>query len=308
MSRRGLRIAVAPDTDGRVAAAARGEGAEVVPLDQAEALAWTVSDPARFPTELPDGVRWVQLPSAGVEAWFAAGTIDAARVWTSAAGAYAAPVAEHALMLLLAGVRRLPESLAADTWRKTELRPRVGTLAGARVAIIGAGGIARALIPSLTALGADAIAVNRSGRPVPGAARTVAADAAEDVWSAADHVVIAAPQTAQTHHLVGGRRLARMKSTAWLVNVARGTLVDTDALLHALDTGGIAGAALDVTDPEPLPDGHPLWTHPRAIVTPHVANPTATLAAALDTRLAENIRRYRDGAALLGVVDAAVGY
>jgi phosphoglycerate dehydrogenase-like enzyme len=303
-----VRIAVKPDTDGQAAAVAERAGASVVPLESAEALAWTAADPRPFPRPLPAGIRWVQLPSAGVERWFQAGLVDRERVWTSAVGAYAAPVAEHALALLLAGVRGVAVSARARTWTKQDLMPRLTTLAGTTIGIVGAGGIGRALIPMLTALRAEVVAVNRSGRPVPGAIRTRTLSGISEFWSDVDHVVIAAPDTAETRGLVGAAELARMRPTAWLVNVARGSLVDTGALVRALDAESIAGAALDVSDPEPLPDGHPLWTHPRAIITPHIANPAATLRAGFHERLAENIRRWTSGADLIGLIDVDRGY
>jgi phosphoglycerate dehydrogenase-like enzyme len=303
-----VRIAVEPDTDGQTAEVAERAGASVVPLESAEALAWTVSDLRRFPHPLPAGIRWVQLPSAGVERWLQAGLIDRERVWTSAVGAYAAPVAEHALALLLAGIRGVATSARAQTWTKQDLMPRLTTLAGATVGIVGAGGIGRELIPMLTALRAEVVAVNRSGRPVLGAVQTRTLSGIGDFWSDVDHVVIAAPETAETRGLVGAAELARMRPTAWLVNVARGSLVDTDALVRALDAGSLAGAALDVTEPEPLPDGHPLWTHPRAIITPHIANPASTLREGFHERLAENIRRWTAGADLIGLIDIDRGY
>ncbi|WP_406692043.1 D-isomer specific 2-hydroxyacid dehydrogenase family protein [Saccharopolyspora sp. ID03-671] len=303
-----LKMAVLPDPDGSAADVARRAGAEVVGLDEAEALAWTTSATAEFPAALPDSIRWVQLPSAGVEQWLDAGIIDDARTWTAAIGAYAAPVAEHALLLLLAGLRRMPDCVRATTWSKSELMPQVGTLGGAAVAIIGCGSIGRALIPPLRALGAEVVAVTRSGRDVPGAARTLAAADSGEVWSQADHVVIAAPATSDTRHLVGRDQLSRMRPGAWLVNVARGSVVDTDALVGALDEGRIGGAALDVTDPEPLPDDHPLWTHPRAIVTPHIANPAVTLRRGFHERLAHNIAQHLAGRQPAGTVDLVRGY
>jgi D-3-phosphoglycerate dehydrogenase len=104
------------------------------------------------------------------------------------------------------------------------------------------------------------------------------------------------------------RSLEAMRPSAWLHNLARGPLVDTDALVDALDSGAIAGACLDVTDPEPLPEGHPLWTHPKALVTPHVACPPPVLLRHYATRVQENLRRLRLGEPLLGIVDVALGY
>jgi phosphoglycerate dehydrogenase-like enzyme len=99
-----------------------------------------------------------------------------------------------------------------------------------------------------------------------------------------------------------------MHDDAWLVNVARGSLVDTDALVAALAAGTIGGAALDVTDPEPLPDGHPLWSEPRALITPHIANPAATLRRYLARQVGENVARFARGEDLLAVIDAQAGY
>ncbi|GAA4887248.1 NAD(P)-dependent oxidoreductase [Streptomonospora salina] len=303
-----LRLAVAPDADAAVVETVREAGAVLVDLADAQALAWTAwTDPAGFPQPLPAGIAWVQLPSAGVERWVEAGIIDRARVWTSAAGVCAAPVAEHALTLLLAGVRALPECLRSTEWARTELLPRTGTLAGAVVGIVGGGSIARALVPSLAALGAEARVVNRGGRPVPGAAETRPIAEIGDFWEAVDHVVVAAPDTSDTRRLVGSAELAAMKPTAWLINVGRGPVVDTEALVRALDSAGIAGAGLDVTDPEPLPAGHPLWGHPRAVVTPHVADAALTLRG-FRRRLAENVRRWTAGEDLVGVVDPDRGY
>ncbi|MBB4932801.1 D-3-phosphoglycerate dehydrogenase [Lipingzhangella halophila] len=303
-----LRLAVAPDADEAIVEMVRQAGAVVVDLADAQALAWTAwTDLASFPRSLPAGIEWVQLPSAGVERWVAAGIIDRARVWTSAVGVCATPVAEHALTLLLAGVRLLPESLRSTEWARTDLLPRVGTLAGTVVGIVGGGSIARALIPALAALGAEAWVVNRGGRPVPGAVETRPIAEIGDFWEAVDHVVVAAPQTSDTRHLVGSAELDAMKQTAWLINVARGPIVDTEALVRALDSASIAGAGLDVTDPEPLPASHPLWGNPRVIVTPHVADAAMTLRG-FHQRLTGNVRRWMAGEELVGVVDLDRGY
>ncbi|NLE82839.1 MAG: hydroxyacid dehydrogenase [Rhodococcus sp.] len=302
-------IALGPAPDPLLTEAVVRGGAVVSPLDEADALVWAggVED---FPRSLPDRLTWVQLPAAGVEDWFDAHLIpeDSPITWTSAADAFSATVAEHALTLLLAGVRALPAHLAATTWSQQELFHQVGTLRGTTVAVVGAGGIGKALIPMLAALGANTIAINRSGSPVPGAIETLPTNRLNEVWSRADHFVLAAPATTATYHLVGEKELAQMKPGAWVVNVARGSLVDTDALVCALRDHAISGAGLDVTDPEPLPDGHPLWTLPNVIVTPHDSNPPAVRPPAYAEHVALNVARFVAGEPLAARIDPVVGY
>ncbi|MGH2947771.1 MAG: D-isomer specific 2-hydroxyacid dehydrogenase family protein [Solirubrobacteraceae bacterium] len=297
-------VHVGPTPEESLLDAVRAGGGEPAALDEADALVWTGHNPQELPRPLPDRVRWVQLPSAGVESWIAAGVVDRARIFTSAAGAYARSVAEHALALVLGGARRLPEAARATRWGA----PPGAGLAGRTVAVVGAGGIGRELIAMLGPLDVEILAVTRRGRAVPGADVTLAADRTGEVWPAADFVVIAAPATAGTRHLVGREQLTAMRSGAWLVNVARGSLVDTDSLTEALADGRLGGAALDVTDPEPLPDDHPLWREPRALITPHAANPPAALEPAFDERVRENVARFAAGADLLGRIDPDAGY
>jgi D-3-phosphoglycerate dehydrogenase len=128
------------------------------------------------------------------------------------------------------------------------------------------------------------------------------------VLSAADAVVLALPLTEATRGLIGAEQLAAMRPDAWLVNVGRGELVDTTALVEALSGGSIGGAALDVTDPEPLPEGHPLWALPNVILTPHVGATPPMSAGPFSHLLGENLRRWRAGEPLLGLVDADAGY
>ncbi|MFD4266968.1 D-isomer specific 2-hydroxyacid dehydrogenase family protein [Rhodococcus sp. NPDC058481] len=302
-------IALGPHADPLLMEALVRGGGEWAPMVDAQALVWA-AEPDRFPDDLPESIRWVQLYSAGVEDWFGAGIIqrNPGVVFTSAAGAFSASVAEHALAMLLAGVRALPEQLAATTWRQQEFFGKVGTLRGSRVGILGAGGIGRALIPMLTAVGAAVVAVNRSGTPVPGADATLSADRTDEMWGQIDHVVIAAPATVDTRHLVGAEQLRRLGPRSWVINVARGSLVDTDALVTALRDNKIGGAGLDVTDPEPLPDGHPLWMLPNAIITPHCSNPPAVRPPAFADHVATNVRRFVAGEELLAVIDPVAGY
>jgi phosphoglycerate dehydrogenase-like enzyme len=290
-------VHMAPESERAIEEAVTAAGGQIGPLEEAAVLVWLDSNPDSFPAALPDGVRWVQLPSAGVESWL--GRIDRERVWTSAAGAYGLPVAEHALALMLAGARRLPDCARADTWTNPPARP----LDGSTVAIVGAGGIGRALIALLAPLDVEVLALTRRGRD-----GTLPAARLPEVLPVAHHVVIAAPATPDTRHIIGAAELDAMRDDAWLVNVARGTLVDTDALVDALARGTIGGAALDVTDPEPLPDGHPLWSEPRALITPHIANPSATLRRYLALHVQENVARFANGEGLLSPIDLQAGY
>ncbi|GAA3705071.1 D-isomer specific 2-hydroxyacid dehydrogenase family protein [Gordonia hankookensis] len=300
-----LSVAVEPTPDRHLVAAVEGAGGRVVGIDEARVLVW-IGTGAEFP-DLPDHVEWVALKTAGIEEFVSAGVIDDRRVWTNASGFYAENVAEHALTLLLAGLRQVNTAVLRH-WDKEPIDTAVRSLHGSTVAIIGAGGIADSLIPRLSACGADVIAVNRSGRPVDGAALTLPADRTGEVWGQTDHVVLAAPATAQTRHLINADSLAALPAHAWVVNVARGPLVDQSALVAALREGRIAGAALDVTDPEPPAPDDPLWSLPNVIITPHVANPSSGLTRTMAPWLAENIRRFLAGEELLAVVTPGSDY
>ena len=300
------RIHVGPERDPLFAEAVEAGGGELVDAPgEAEAIVWLAGEPAGLADALHPGVRWVQLSSAGVEQWLKQGVVDTEREWTSAAGAFGETVADHALALVLAGRRRLHACARATDWDPSlEGRP----LFGCTVAVIGAGAIGQALIELLAPWRCRVLAVTRSGREVPGATVSLAADAVDEAWPQADVIVLAAPATDATRHLVGAAELARCKPSAWLVNVARGSLVDTDALTEALAAGRLGGAGLDVTDPEPLPAGHPLWREPRALITPHVANTTDVRTRALADWTRDNVRRFARGEPLRGVVDTGRGY
>ncbi|TDD36903.1 D-isomer specific 2-hydroxyacid dehydrogenase family protein [Saccharopolyspora elongata] len=303
-----MKVHIGPVAPPELTAAVVAAGAEIGPAAEASALVWYGGGPERFAELDHPGLEWVQLPSAGIETWVTAGALRDGITFTSAAGTYAQTVAEHTLGLMLAGARQLHAVSRADHWA----RPAgIRSLTGATVGIIGAGGIGRALMELLRPFGVRVLAVNHSGKPVDGAAWTCSADDASGVRRAlaeSDFVVVAAPATAETAKLIDADALSLMKSDAWLVNVARGSLVDTDALVAALDAESIGGAALDVADPEPLPAGHPLFQHPRAIISPHSANPKSLLIPALARRVEDNVRRRLAGESLLGVVDLTAGY
>jgi phosphoglycerate dehydrogenase-like enzyme len=241
---------------------------------------------------------------AGVEHMAQAGVLDRRRQWTSAKGAYAEPVAEHALALLLAGFRHLPERARAHSWGK----PAAQTLFDQSLTIVGGGGIAVALLRLLQPFRARVTVVRQRAEPVAGADRTVGLPHLQEALAGAQAVVLALALTPRSRGLIGRKELEVIGQQAWLVNVARGALVDTGALVEALRSGQIGGAALDVTDPEPLPAGHPLWDLPNCLITPHTADTEQMTQPLLAGRIAENVQRLITGQDLVGRVDPDLGY
>jgi len=301
-------VAVGPARRNFAEKAIRDGGGEPADVDaRADALVWL--DPAdidglRAALATASSARWVQLPYAGVERLAEAGIFDPGRAWTSAKGAYAEPVAEHALMLALAGLRLMRQRITARSWGK----PAGISLYDQPVTILGGGGITASLLGLLAPLRVSATVVRHRPDPVPGAARTVVQADLHDALAGAQVVFLALALTPSTEHIIGSAELAAMRPDAWLVNVARGGHVDTDALVAALDAGAIGGAALDVTDPEPLPDGHPLWQQERCIITPHTADTPEMIRPLLARRIRDNVARFAAGEPLLGLVDPALGY
>lgn len=308
MERANIPVAVGPGEAAWAVDAIRRGGGEPVGLGQEPyGLVWT---DAGAVGELRDVLRahpeisWVQLPMAGVEHMAQAGVLDHRRQWTSAKGAYAEPVAEHALALLLAGFRHLPERARAHSWGK----PAAQTLFDQSLTIVGGGGIAVALLRLLQPFRAQVTVVRQRAEPVAGADRTVGLSHLHEALAGAQAVVLALALTPRSRGLIGRKELEVIGQQAWLVNVARGALVDTGALVEALRSGQIGGAALDVTDPEPLPAGHPLWDLPNCLITPHTADTEQMTQPLLADRIAENIQRLMTGQELAGRVDPDLGY
>jgi phosphoglycerate dehydrogenase-like enzyme len=281
-----------------------GDGRLVDP-GAAEGLVWTstgnAEDLARLLADHP-GIRWVQLPWAGIEPFV--GVLDPARTWTCGKGVYATPVAEHALALALAGLRRVGAYARARTWSE----PAGENLVAAAVTVLGGGGITEELLPLLAPFRCRVTVVRRHPQPMVGAAEVLGPDDLHAALPGRRLVVLALSLTPETEGVIGTSELDLMDDDAWLVNVARGRHVVTDDLVAALAAGSIGGAALDVTDPEPLPDGHPLWSAPNVLITPHVGNTPAMARPLLAARIAENTRRFAGGEPLLGLVDPALGY
>jgi phosphoglycerate dehydrogenase-like enzyme len=281
-----------------------GNGVLVVP-EAAEAVVWAdVGGVDRLGALLAanPAIRWVQLPMAGVEHFLP--LIDAERRWTSGKGLYDEPVAELAMALLLAGQRGLTTYARVRRWSE----PQGRGLFRARLTLLGGGGITGALLRLLQPFEPDVTVVRRRPRPMPAARRVLAPERLEEALSRADGVVVALALTPETEGIIAARQLDAMGPAAFLVNVARGRHVVTGDLVRALEGRVIAGAGLDVTEPEPLPESHPLWSLPNCLITPHVAGHSPTAMAALAARVRENVRRYCAGEPLLGLVDPQLGY
>ena len=301
------RVAIGPRLSNFAVDAVRAGGGNPAETDSAaDALIWLAPhDTDGLRDALTStSARWIQLSSAGIELVVEAGLLDPERTWTCAKASYAEPVAEHALTLALAGLRSLRARVEARSW---------GTFGGHTlydepVSIVGGGGITRSLLALLAPFRVNATVVRQHPDPVPGAARTLPDGMLSEALSGARVVFLALALTPQTERIIGAEQLAAMRPDGWLVNVARGRHIDTDALVAALERDQIGGAALDVTDPEPLPDGHPLWTQPRCIITPHTADTPEMVRRPLALRIRENVARFAAAERLLGLVDPANGY
>jgi phosphoglycerate dehydrogenase-like enzyme len=297
---------VLPEGRGRhLEDAVRRGGGDLVDVDDAEAVIWVDPDDPLALRELLDrrpDVDWVQLPWAGVEPY--RDVLDQDRRWTCGKGVYAEPVAEHALALTLGLLRGIGRYARETAWSG----PQGRNLLGAHVTVLGGGEITRSLVRLLRPFGCHLTVVRRHPAPIDGVADVRTPDRLHEVLAASDVVVLALALTPETEHILDAAAIAALPDHAVVANVARGRHIDTDALVDALREGRLGGAGLDVTDPEPLPEGHPLWTLPNVIVTPHVGNTPEMGAALLSARVSDNVARYAEGRPLLGPVDAELGY
>ena len=285
--------------------AVQAGGGHVVEPHEAEGLVWGAGNSSGDLEQLLDDnpeIGWVQLPWAGVEPFLP--IIDNDRIWTCGKGVYAEPVAELALGLALAGMRGIGGYARATGWSGEIGR----NLVGANVAILGGGGIAEALLHLLQPFDCHITVVRNHVQEMRGANDVVESDRYVDAMTGADLVVLALALTPDTEGMISRNELEMMEPHAWLVNVARGGHIVTDDLVWALQNNVIGGAGLDVTDPEPLPDGHALWTLPNCIITPHVGSTPALSEPGLAKRITTNVARFADGQPLLGRIDADLGY
>jgi phosphoglycerate dehydrogenase-like enzyme len=253
---------------------------------------------------LARGVRWVHAYGTGVDGFPFAQLGDVP--FSCSRGASATAISEWVIAVLLEAEKRLFEhwlSAPPPIWHRADL----GTLAGRRLALVGIGGIGQAIARRALPFGLHVRALRRTAAPSPIEAVEIVPDLAT-LLADADHVVIATPETRATRHLFDDAAFAAMKPGAHLVNIARGGLVDQAALRRALDSGQVGRATLDCVDPEPLPEGHWLYTHPRVRVSAHISWSGADSNAVILERFLENLGRFERGEALLYRVDPEQGY
>jgi phosphoglycerate dehydrogenase-like enzyme len=255
------------------------------------------------PKGWPYDVEWVQLVSVGID--FYPDWLFDGPVVTSARGSSAVALAEFSLAAILANAKRLPEIWIdkAERWAPQPLK----LVQGSTLGLVGFGAIGEALAPRAQALGLNVLAVRRSDKPIPVDGVERVADL-KTLFARSDHIVLAAPATPETHKIIDREVLAHAKPGLHLINIARGALIDDDALLEALEDGRVGQASLDVTHPEPLTQGHPYYTHPKVRLSPHTSVHTPDTRTNLATRFAENLARFRSGAPLADVVDLSRGY
>lgn len=250
------------------------------------------------------GVQWMHIPGTGIDAWPRA--LLEGRVVTCSRGVSAIPIAEFVLAAMLAFEKELPRVWLhepPERWNMDEL----GELAGKTLGLVGLGGIGSAIARRARAFDMRVLALRRTRTPSPVDGVELAMGLT-DLLAAADHLVLAAPATARTHQLLDADAFDRVKRGVHLVNIARGSLVDQDALRHALDDGRVAMASLDTVEPEPVPEGHWLYSHPRVRLSAHISWSSPRAFDRIIESFVSNLRRYLAGNPLEGIVDLDEGY
>ena len=329
-----LSARIRPQDLERIQAAAPGsrivnlsvEGLADGPVDDVEVLlrGWLVAEAFDRLLARAPHLTWVHSATSGVERALTPAALARDVLVTNARGVFSRPIAEHVLLMILAVSRHLPQLLELQherTWQPLEGRE----LRELTIGIVGYGSLGRSVASLASAFGARVIAMRRRaesgaapGGPVddeddgfpfePRLDRVVGPDGLHDLLAASDIVVLAAPLTPATEGFINEAALAAMKRDAWLINVARGRLIDDTALIRALRDNRIGGAALDAFRDEPLPQTSPYWELPNVIVTPHTAWSSARVLDRSIDLFCDNLRRFSRGEALRNVVDPAAGY
>jgi phosphoglycerate dehydrogenase-like enzyme len=264
--------------------------------------------------ELCRRLRWIHSTAVGVGAVLSPEVVESRVIISNSRGVHSEAIAEHAIALALALRRRLHIAAArqaARQWAQVEIQAaRVSTLTNTRLLVVGLGSIGARIAALGHGLGMHVTGVRRRlDQPAPyGVAEIRPPEQLRDALGHADIVVLALPRTTETRALMGDAEFEAMRPSGILVNIARGRLIDDDALVRALESGRIAGAGLDAFHVEPLPDAHPFWRLPNVLITPHTAAFAGDYWPPVVDLFLENMRRYKEGEGLINVVDKRAGY
>ncbi|MBR0399359.1 MAG: D-2-hydroxyacid dehydrogenase [Mogibacterium sp.] len=257
-------------------------------------------------------LKWVHSSNAGVEPFIRTGLFGGGKILlTNSSGAYGLAISEHIIMVTLMLMRRMPEYLDSAARHEWHEHLAIRSIAGSNIAIVGTGNLGRTAAEKFRALGAASITgFNRSGRSCDAFDRVYRFEEFADRIAGTDLIVICVPGTPETVKLMDAEKIAAIPDKAYFINVGRGSTVDQDALINALNENRLAGAALDVMEPEPLPQDHPLWTAKNIIITPHCSGDMG-LEYTIDRTVEffiDNLKRYSKGEKLINLVDISAGY
>lgn len=288
------------ETEAAAVVAARDAAVLCLPLDRAGGLQPVLA----AATDL----KWMHCFFAGIESLLTPGFVANQVVLTNAAGVHAPPIAEHVIGLMLAFARSFPTLYRQQQQHLWYRNVPVDELADRTCGIIGLGGIGKLVAKKAKALDMRVIGTKRHPGPVEHVDEVFADSQLHEVLAQSDYVVVAVPSTPDTLALIGKAELMQMKTSAYLINVARGNVIDQKALISSLQDGRIAGAGLDVMDPEPLPADSPLWALPNVILTPHCSARSPRITERSVQLFADNLARFAAGERMLNVVDKQLGY
>ncbi|MGH9024996.1 MAG: NAD(P)-dependent oxidoreductase [Acidimicrobiia bacterium] len=250
------------------------------------------------------GVDWMHLPGTGIDSW--PRQLLTGRTVTCSRGVSGIPIAEFVLASMLAFEKRFPRMWLQEPPKHWNIA-NIDEIGGKTLGLVGLGGIGIEVARRALAFDMRVVAVRRTGAPAPTAGIEIVSGL-DDLLPVADHLVLAAPATPRTQYLLDDETFARVKPGVHLVNIARGSLVDQDALRRALDDERVALASLDTVDPEPLPAGHWLYEHPRVHLSAHVSWGSRRAFDRILESFVDNLRRYTTGAPLAGIIDVDEGY
>jgi phosphoglycerate dehydrogenase-like enzyme len=256
--------------------------------------------------ETANGARWVSTHAAGVDHYPLERIRDKGMLLTKGSGAGAVPIAESVVLFILSAAKSFPYFVGSSARKQWPTqRPPAMELAGSKALIVGYGAIGRAVAERLRPFGVEVVGVRRHIGGEPG----IIGDADwRDRLAEFDWIVLTAALTAQTRHMLGQLEFELMKPSSWIVNIARGGLIDHAALVAALQAGQPRGAYLDVTDPEPLPEDHPLWSVPNVVITGHSSGRGTRSLQRYAALFLDNLERFKAGQSLVNVVDLSAGY